>query len=398
MDTSNTSDTSQKRFLTRRKPLLLLMAGVFSIAALTCWIYWLGWGRYEESTEDAFVAGNIVQVMPQVAGTVSAIYIDDTHSVAAGQILVKLNDADAQLALQKAESALAQTVRQVKQYYENVEQAQAMLRLKQVNVEKTQSDFKRRLGLLKAHAISREEFQHAKALMSTAQSEYDLAQHRLAAELALVEHSHLYQHPLVEQAAALLKSAYLDLQRTVIRAPVGGYVTKRSAQLGQQIIPGTPLLAIVPLDQIWVDANYKESQLEQIHVGQVVTLTVDAYKHIGTYHGRVMGLSPGTGSAFALLPPQNASGNWIKIVQRLPVRIQLDPKEIKAHPLQLGLSVKATVHINSVKTTSPSQLPSYTTPLFDNQLGTVTELTHRIIQENAPDITVEEAPIASKQK
>ncbi len=389
--TSNTSDTHNSNH-EKRKFIMLTMACVFLIIAFAFYFYWLGWGRYAEFTDDAYVAGNIVQLMPQVEGTVNAVNTDDTRLVIAGQPLVKLNDDDAQVALQQATAKLAQTVRQIRQYYETAEQAKATLELRKVGLDKAQQDFKRRSGLLAKHAISREELQHFNTATLAAKAQYDLAEHRLAAALALVDHSHLYQHPLVEQAKASFRAAYLNLQRTTIMAPITGYVAKRSVQLGQQVKPGTPLLTIIPLDQIWVDANYKESQLERIRIGQPIRFTADAYNHF-EYHGKVIGLSAGTGSAFALLPPQNATGNWIKIVQRLPVRIQIDPTEFKVHPLQIGLSVGVTVDTHNLQgsrlATQLEQPISYTTPIFNNQLAPADALIQRIIEANAStDMTI----------
>ena len=394
MKTNTPSETPQKTPPhPKRKFILGLMALVFVALAIACWVYWLGWGRYIQSTEDAFVSGNIVQLMPQVSGTVSAIYADETQAVVAGQTLVRLNDADLQIALQKAVAAMAQTLRQVKQYYEDVAQAKAELALRQNERDKAQADFQRRLGLLKTHAISREEFQHVKVALTAAKGQYELAQHRLAAALALVENSHLYQHPLVLQAATLVRSAYLNLQRAAIQSPINGFVAKRAVQLGQQVMPGTPLLTIVPLDQVWVEANFKESQLANMRLGQQVTLVVDAYKHLGTYHGWVQGFNPGTGSTFALLPPQNATGNWIKIVQRLPVRITLDPKEIKRHPLQIGLSVQVRVHTGQKLGAAPPRPIStaYTTAVFDPQLAAADKLIADTLRANAPNDVVVEA-------
>ena len=231
----------------------------------------------------------------------------------------------------QAKATLGQTVRQVRQNFENAERAQATLILRNADLIKAQLDVKRRLGLVGKSAVSREEFQHYQTAEQAAEADYNFALHNLRSEQALVENSHLYTHPLVEHAKANFKTAYLNAQRTTIVAPTTGYIAKRSVQVGQHIMVNTPMLAIVPLREIWVDANYKESQLSDLRINQPVTLYADAYSDV-TYHGKVFGLSAGTGAAFSLLPPQNATGNWIKIVQRLPVRIWLDPEELKNIP------------------------------------------------------------------
>lgn len=387
-ETDNSKNDIQQM---RRKKALSILGAIFICLGLLFGIYWLAWSRYQEYTDDAYVAGNLVQLMPQVTGTVISINTDDTHLVLEGQPLVLLDNTDARIALEHAKATLADTVRQVRQYYDNVKQAEANLKLRRADLEKSQSDLMRRRGLVGERAISREEMKHYETAMQTAEAEYHLVQAQLDAASALVENTTLYNHPSVKRAAANLQQAYLNLQRTTIVAPVTGYIAKRSVQLGMEVNLGTSLMAIVPLNNVWVEANYKESQLGRIRIGQSVTLNTDAYDDI-EYHGKVIGISAGTGSAFDLLPPQNATGNWIKIVQRLPVRIALDTEELKAHPLRIGLSTRVTINTHNTSGLTLAEVsndkPIYTTTAFNTQLAEANQLIDQIIHANSPDISL----------
>jgi membrane fusion protein (multidrug efflux system) len=333
----------------------------------------------------------MVQLMPQVAGTVISIHADNTELVTEGQLLIQLDQSDYAIALQRAKADLAQTVRQVRQYFENETQARQNLILNKANLVKAQLDYNRRLSLVGNRAVSREEMQHFKTTVEGAQATYNASLAQLNASLALIENSTLYTHPLVEVAKTHLKMAYLNLQRTTIVAPVTGFVAKRNVEPGQQVSMSSAMLAIVPLHDTWVDSNYKESALENIRVNQPVVLSADAYPGI-TYHGRVVGLNAGTGSAFALLPAQNATGNWIKIVQRLPVRIALNPDELKKNPLQLGLSMRATVNTHDRSGTRMQQINgtpfSFATTAFGKQLAEVEPLINEILKANSPDMSL----------
>jgi len=373
----------------KRKKILIILVIFFLILGLAYGVYWLFWGRFNIKTEDAYVNGNQVQLMSQVSGTVTAIYTDDTSYVVQGQPLVKLDDTDTLVALQKARSNLAQTVRQVRENYETVHQLQASLAINRENLWQAQRDLQRRQGLVEFGALSKESLQHYTTAVQTAQAQYDFTVHQLAAARGIVVNTQLYQHPLVELAKDNFRKAYLDWVRTTIYASATGYVAQRTVQVGQQISLDTPLMAIIPLEQIWVDANYKETQLQRLRIGQPVTLDADANDF--TYHGRIAGLTPGTGNAFAILPPQNASGNWIKIVQRLAVRIALDPKEVRDHPLQLGLSVTTTVHTKNnlhgkILSTQVETKPLYSTWVFNNQLRDADREITAVLKANAPNI------------
>lgn len=383
-ETAATPETRKKR-----KAAMLILGSIFLGIGLIWLIYWLIWGRFEEYTDDAYVNGNLVQLMPQVPGTVIEINTDDTQLVLQGQVIIRLDPADMTIAFQRSKANLAETVRTVKQYFEKAEQAEATLILQNASLMKAQLDLKRRVGLVGERAISREEMQHYQTAFDAAKARYDYALHQLRASQALVVNSHLYSHPAVELAKANFKKAYLNLQRTTISAPVTGYVAKRSVQVGQQVAMNTPMLAIVPLNDVWVDANYKESQLSNLRIGQPVILYADANSGV-TYHGKIVGLNAGTGAAFSLLPPQNATGNWIKIVQRLPVRVGLDPDELRKNPLQLGLSMRVTTNTydregNKLAATA-SHRTFYATDIYANQLALVDQLMDDVLKENSPDM------------
>ncbi|QEY50521.1 efflux RND transporter periplasmic adaptor subunit [Legionella longbeachae] len=390
-ETETKKEGTTPETLHKRKVAMLILGAVFLFIAFLWLTYWLIWGQFELYTDDAYINGNMVQLMPQVAGTVVEINTDETQLVTEGQTIIKLDSADYKVALQKAKADLAQSVRQVRQYFENAAQARQKVILDKANLIQAQLDLKRRQGLIGNRAVSREEMQHYKTALEAAEATYDLSLHQLDAALALVENAQLYTHPLVETAKANLKKAYLDLQRTTIKAPITGYVAKRGVQPGQQVSMNSVMLAIIPLNDTWIDANYKESDLNDIRIGQPVTIYADAYPGI-TYHGKVVGLNAGTGSAFALLPPQNATGNWIKIVQRLPVRINLDPDELKKNPLQLGLSMRVTINIHNLKGSRLPQKPEpefkFETNVYKKQLADVEPLINDILQANAPDMSL----------
>lgn len=326
-----------------RTHILLGLFLVFAIMGAAYCAYWWFYQRNVAQTDDAYVAGDIVTITPQVAGTVTAIYADETQRVARGQVLILLDDRDAAVVLAQAEAELAQAVRDVRQSQENTAQLAANVQLRQAELAKTQSDLARRENLAKHKLISIEEVQHARIDMDTAQAALHLAQHQLVAGEVMVAHTDVAHHPEVEHAKAKLRQAYLDLQRTTITAPVSGYVAKRGVQAGQRVSAGNALMAVVPLAEARVDANLKEDQLRDIRIGQPVLLRADLYGDAVTYTGRVEGLAPGTGAVFSVLPAQNATGNWIKIVQRVPVRIVLDAEPLQRYPLRLGLSMSVRV-------------------------------------------------------
>lgn len=329
-----------------RKKIMLAITAIFALAAISYLTYWMRFLRYSEDTDNAYVQGNIVQITPQIAGTVTKIHADDTNVVKAGQPLISLDSADADVTLVQAEAQLAQTVREVRTLYAAQAQSSAMLAIREAELARAKDDLARRKALAGSGAVSSEEIRHAENAVSAAQAALQAAKEQLASGRALTEGTSVANHPNVQRAAAHVQEAMLAQARSIIYAPVGGEVAKRNVQVGQRVSPGTPLMAIVPLDQIWVDANFKESQLHDMRIGQLVTLTADIYGNSVKYDGKVVGFSAGTGSAFALLPAQNATGNWIKVVQRVPVRISLDPKQLAAHPLRIGMSMHAEVDLH----------------------------------------------------
>ena len=341
----STQNTKAALSTSRRWRWLGAVGAVLLTLGMVYGTYWAQVLRYHQSTDDAYVGGNVVQITPQISGTVVAIGADDTQFVKAGQPLVRLDPADARVALDQAEAQLARTVRDVRNLYATSSQLAATVQMRQTELNAVQSDLARRQRLGASGAVSGEELQHAADAVKTAQAELLAAQQQLAANRARVDGTTLKDHPQVRDAAAAVRNAYLTLERTELAAPVAGFVARRNVQLGQRVSPGAPLMAVVPLDQVWVDANFKEPQLAHMRIGQRVRLSADLYGGHVLYHGTIAGLGAGTGAAFSLLPAQNATGNWIKIIQRVPVRIALDPREIAVHPLQIGLSMKADVDV-----------------------------------------------------
>ena len=331
----------------RRKRNLTLVTLLFIIVALGVTLaYFLFW-QHEEETEDSYVAGHLVQITPQITGTVRKVMFDDTELVKKGDVLITLDDSDFQLAYDRAQNELIQAIRQNKQQTATNSQAKAQILLRKADLARAQADLRRRELLSGTDAISGEELSHARAAVVQAQAALKAVEAaETSAQAAIGNNIPLRQQPAVQTAVSRIKDAWLNLQRTQIHAPIAGQVAKRNVQVGQRITQGVPLMAVVPLDNLWVDANFKESQLRKMRIGQSVEMVSDLYGSKVVYHGKVMGLSAGTGSAFSLLPAQNATGNWIKVVQRVPVRISLDPRELRANPLRMGLSMTVKVDIS----------------------------------------------------
>jgi membrane fusion protein (multidrug efflux system) len=309
--------------------------------------YWFFDARYFESTDDGYVNGDVVQVTSEVPGTVLSLNVDDTQLVEAGQSLLELDPADAKIAEENAEADLARAVRQVRGLFAQGQELRAQIDQRQQAARTADDDLQRRGSLIADGAISAEELSHARDAVTTTRANVAAAREQLSQTVAQIDGTTIANHPQVLAAAAAVRNAALALHRTQLTSPVSGVVAKRSVQVGQRVAAGTPLLAVVPLENVWVDANFKEVQLERMRDGQPVTVRTDFYGHQVTYHGRVAGIAAGSGNAFALLPSQNASGNWIKIVQRVPVRILLDPSELRAHPLRIGLSTTVRVDLHN---------------------------------------------------
>ncbi|WP_250476753.1 efflux RND transporter periplasmic adaptor subunit [Caballeronia sp. INML1] len=369
----------------KRRRLMTLIVLVIVIAAVAYGLYYFLVARFHEATDDAYVNGNVVQITPQVVGTVISVNADDTQTVKVGDPLVALDPADSKVALDQAEANLAQTVRQVRTFFVNNNQYEAQIALRRSDLSRAQDDLKRRMQVAQTGAVSQEEISHARDAVRSAQAALDAAEQELASNRSLTANTTIAEHPNVLAAAAKVRDSYINFARNTLPAPVTGYVAKRSVQVGQRVAPGNPLMAIVPLNAVWVDANFKEVQLKHMRIGQPVELTADLYGSSVVYHGKVIGFSAGTGSAFSLLPAQNATGNWIKVVQRLPVRIELDPKELEQHPLRIGLSMNVDV---TIKNEEGGQLGNarntvYQTNVFDNYGAQADQEIARIIQQNA---------------
>lgn len=340
----NTASENPGNGTRRRRLLGLALVVLVALGGYGAW--WYAHARHFEETDDAYVATDLVQITGEVAGTVTGIYVDDTQHVERGQRLVQLDDADAQVAMAAAEAELARAVRQVRGLFPQAEGLRAQIAEREVALRAARADLARRQSIASDGAVSGEELQHARDQVAQLEAALAVSRESLQATQAQIAGTAVDTHPQVLAAAAHVREAALALRRTQILAPVSGTVARRGVQIGARIAPGAALMAVVPLDRAWVDANFKEVQLADIRIGQPVELHSDLYGSDVTYHGHVAGLGAGTGAAFALLPAQNASGNWIKIVQRVPVRIALDAQELGAHPLRVGLSMVARVDLH----------------------------------------------------
>jgi membrane fusion protein (multidrug efflux system) len=385
----------------KRRKALIALASVVVVAGLGLAAYEYLVASHYETTDNAYVQGNVIQITPQIGGTVLAILADDTDFVKAGQVLVKLDPADAKVALDQAEANLAQTVRQVRTLYANNGSLAAQVTLRETDIAKAQSeitrandDLNRRQQLVGNGAVSKEELNHAqtqlanaRSAMASAQAGVSAAKEQLMSNQAMTEGTSVEQHPSVQAAGAKVREAWLATQRAALPAPVDGYVAKRTVQLGQRVAAGTPLMSIIPLKQVWVDANFKEVQLRNIRIAQPVKLVADVYGKKVEYKGTVTGLGAGTGAAFALLPAQNATGNWIKVVQRVPVRITLDAKQLHDNPLRVGLSMDAEVDVSNKdgKTLADGGQPSAVsqTEVYSALDNGANEEVRRVIAANA---------------
>ncbi|WP_223530042.1 efflux RND transporter periplasmic adaptor subunit [Pseudomonas sp. BF-B-26] len=384
----NAQDTSNPR---KRKVMLVMLAIVVILAGIGVWGYHEFYGRWNESTDDAYVNGNVVEITPLVTGTVVSIGADDGDLVHEGQVLINFDPNDAEVGLQSAQANLARTVRQVRGLYSNVDGMKAQVNAQQAEVQKAQDNFNRRKNLAAGGAISQEELSHARDDLTSAQNALANAKQQLKTTSALVDDTVVSSHPDVMSAAAQLRQAYLNNSRSTLIAPVTGYVAKRSVQLGQRVQPGTALMAVIPLDQLWIDANFKETQLRDMRIGQPVDIEADLYGSDVKFSGTIDSLGAGTGSAFALLPAQNATGNWIKIVQRVPVRIHINAEELAKHPLRVGLSTQVDVNLRDqsgpVLAQQPPQKASFSTNVYDRQLAEADAMITQLIHDNSAAVS-----------
>ncbi|MFT3727014.1 MAG: HlyD family efflux transporter periplasmic adaptor subunit [Terricaulis sp.] len=330
-----------------RQRLLLIIAGAVVVLAVIIGGYWTFVGSHYEATDDAYVGASSAQISAQVSGLVSEVPVSETMTVHRGDVLVKIDPSDAQIALEQAQANYQRTLLRVRQYYSQSSSAAADVSARQADVARAQADYSRRARLASTGAVSGEELSTARAALSAAQANLTAARAAYATQRTLISGGSAEQNPEALAAKAQMDAAQLALTRTTIVAPIDGVVTNNRAQVGQRVEPGGTLMSIAPLAQAYVDANFKESQLRRMHIGQSVELTSDLYGSSVKFHGRIAGLGGGTGSSQAVIPAQNATGNWIKVVQRVPVRIHLDPAELAQHPLRVGLSMQATVDVSA---------------------------------------------------
>jgi membrane fusion protein, multidrug efflux system len=382
-----------------RRPLVIL--GIALIALAGWGMYYLLFQRGHISTDDAYVNGNLVRLTPQVAGTVIAINSDETQFVQRGEVLVQLDPRDTQVALAQAKATLGQTVRDVAQLFAQERRDAALVQTQRVQLSQANQDVERDHPLIAVHGVSQETLQHEQNAVQTARAGLEQAEATLASTRAAIAGTTPQTHPRVLQAEAALRNAWLAAARTKVVAPVSGFVVRRSVQLGQQVTPSTELLAIVPVDSMWIEANFKENQLSALRIGQPVRVEADMYGSRVRYRGRVLGLTAGTGSALAVLPAQNATGNWIKIVQRLPVRIGLDPQELERNPLFLGLSTTVKVDVRDRSGATLSKQPAWqaalNTDVYADQEAGADAAINAIVAANLGH-TAEPPPVAQRAR
>jgi membrane fusion protein (multidrug efflux system) len=370
----------------KRRKVLVILALVFLVIAVLWALFWLLVLSRRERTDDAYVNGNKVVISAQVAGTVVAVLTDDTQLVEAGQVLVRLDPTDAETGLARSASALGQTVRQVRQQKLTAAQYDSIVTTRRLELERAQADLAKREPLLADRAIAAEEVRHGRDSVLLARAALTQAERQATASHALVDGVDVEHNPAVLEAKSAFRDAWIAAQRNAVVAPVSGYVAERSVQLGQHVQAGQALMTVIPLNALWVDANFKEVQLRHLRIGQPVEVQSDLYGGTFIYHGHVKGVSAGTGAAFALLPAQNASGNWIKVVQRVPVRIQIDDSELIRSPLRVGLSATVTVDTTSrggpVLAQASADQPVGDTQVYVQNLDTANAEADAVVRRN----------------
>jgi membrane fusion protein (multidrug efflux system) len=367
----------------KRNRILFLLALLFLASGGGYYYYYDTYAKFYEDTDNAYIGQNIVYVTPQTSGNIDAIYVSEMQSVKAGDKIAHIDSHDAQLAFLSAKAALAQSVRAIKQTQMQKEEARNAIALAEVNVDKAKDDLKRNSFLLSKGAITEERFANLEFAKDAADASLAMANKKLLSFDVLLKDKAIANNPEVQSAILRVEKTYLDLKRCDIIAPADGLIAKKNLSIGQSVTNNTTLLSIVPQKGFWVDANFKETQLEHIRINQDVTLTSDLYGKDVIFHGKVLGISAGTGAVFSLLPAQNASGNWIKIVQRVPVRIALNQNELQKHPLQVGNSMDATVDLHKQdggflrQITSPAEVSAIDS-MYDkaqNELKTIIKST-----------------------
>lgn len=386
LNINSTSDNQNKNNEKRRKFWLVLASIIFILLFIAYGVYWFMVLRFQEYTDDAYVSGVQVPIIAQTNGNVTQINYENTDLVKAGDVLVILDKTNAQLSYEQAKHELANAVRQTQERYINNDEYKAEIRKNEISLSQAQKDYQRRATLGQKGTISKEDLQHAKAVQ-LAQAALDISIQQYNANQALLRNTPLKNQPAIQQAADNVRNAWIALQRTEIRSPMSGFVSRRNVQIGSEVSPQSSLMAIVPTQPVWIDANFKETQLANVRIGQPVSMTSDFYGSDVVYHGTVVGLDMGTGSAFSLLPAQNATGNWIKVVQRLPVRVELDPEQVAKYPLRIGLSMNATIDIKNQEGPVLAQVQR-TTPVFESDvlildLSPVNNVIDNIIDNNS---------------
>lgn len=356
------------------------------LAGLIWLLLYLLYFQFYQYTDDAYANGNLIHVNSAISGSVVAFYADDTDLVTEGQLLVELDKTDYLIKYEQALANLAATVLQVRQLYDNVTSSRANMENKAVLLARARYDYDNRAQLVGTEAVSKEDYTHSKDDVASAKTAFKQAEAQLEAAISAAGNTPLEQHPLLEQAKAQVRDAYYHLKHTSIYAAATGYVAQRTVNVGQWVIPQTPMMAIIPKDYVWVDANYKETQLTYMRIGQPAEVWFDLYGSKVKHEGKVLGIASGSGSVFSLIPPQNATGNWIKIVQRLPVRISLDPEILKKHPVRLGISAEVKVDITNqdlpMLAVEPSRQPISTTWVYDIDMKEIEKIIEKTIQEN----------------
>ena len=370
----------------KRNSILFILILFFILSGIGYAFYYYTYAKYYESTDNAYVSQNIVYVTPQTSGIVNQVFVDKTDFVKRGQLLGKLDSRDANISFNRAKANLAQTVRRVKKLLLEKEEAKAAIKLAQIKLQKAKDDFFRNQIAKNQNALSLSRFENYKYAYEEAKQNLKILTQKLQSLETLVKDNNISNNPQVKSAILQLKQSYLNLQRCNIYAPISGVIAKKNFNIGQSVSLKSNLLAIIPTKGFWVDANFKETQIKHMRIGQDVKLTSDLYGKDIVYHGKVAGISPGTGAVFSLIPPQNATGNWIKIIQRVPIKIKLNPNELKKHPLIVGSSMYVTVDLKKenskpLKKLQESSIKS--TKLYQKAMQKADSIAQNIIRQNS---------------
>lgn len=368
------------------KKWFILTGAIFIGIALIVFLWWAFWLRFERSTDDSYVQGNQVRLTSQIDGYVVSIHADDTELVEEGQILVELDPTDRMIAFEKAKSNLAERVREVTKLFENVYVLASEYEKAVARQIETETRYVNRREVIESGAVSEEEYIVAEAEYIASKANLTGAKYNLMKGISEVQNTTVATHPIVERAKSDLREAYVNLQRCTLRSPVTGIVALRKVQVGQSIVRQLPLLAVIPLNQMWVDANFKEVELSEIRIGQPATITSDMYGGGVVYNGEVIGIGIGSGAVFSPLPPQNATGNWIKIVQRIPVKVSLNPDQLRKNPLRLGLSMNVSIDVHDIDGSRVPDMSTdksiYHTDIFHSQIEGSEKIIQEIINQN----------------